>query len=65
VGTPSDAEECRVILDIENLIYSLDRNIEILKSYKEFPERLNEMLRIKEIRLDQILCNVEIISEVV
>ncbi len=65
MGTPSDAEECRVILDIENLIYSLDRNIEILKSYKEFPERLNEMLRIKEIRLDQILCNVEIISEVV
>jgi hypothetical protein len=49
---------------MENLISSLERNVEILKSYKEFPQEINELLRIKELRLEQILCNVEIISEV-
>lgn len=65
VWTPSDPEECRIIVDIENLISSLDKNIEILHSYKKFPEEFNKLLRIKELRLEQILCNVEIISEIV
>jgi hypothetical protein len=39
---------------------SLDRNIQILKEYKELPEKLQLLIRIKEKRLQQILCNIEI-----
>ncbi len=64
VGTPS-SDDCQVILDMENLLSTLDKNIEILKSYKEFPAELHKLLRAKDLWLEQILCNVEIISEIV
>lgn len=48
--------------DAEGLLRSLERNIEILEEYKEFPEKLNELISIKEVWLEQILCNIEAIS---
>jgi hypothetical protein len=48
--------------DAEGLVRSLERNIEILEEYKEFPEKLNELISIKEVWLEQILCNIEAIS---
>jgi hypothetical protein len=38
--------------------------MEAIKSYKEFPKKLNKLVQKKEDYLEQILCNVEIISEI-
>jgi len=49
-------------IDAQKFVQSLERNIEILESYKDFPEQLNKLITIKETRLEQILCNIEAIS---
>lgn len=49
-------------LDMDNLINSLEKNIEILEWYKKFPEDLNKLIRIKEVRLWQILCYIDTIA---
>jgi hypothetical protein len=54
----------KVILNADALITSLDRNIEVLEDYKNFPEKLNKLITKKEERLDQILCNIESISQI-
>lgn len=41
---------------------SLEQNIQILQEYKEFPERLAKLINIKEVWLEQILCNIEAIA---
>ena len=46
------------------LLSSLDKNIQILKDYKELPEKLQLLIRIKEKRLQQVLCNIRIWSEI-
>ena len=57
-------EECaNIILDLEALIYSIEENIEILKKWKSLPEDLNDLIRTREKRLEQILCNIEQIVE--
>jgi len=43
-------------------IDSLETNIWILQEYKEFPDRLADLINIKEVWLEQILCNIEAIS---
>lgn len=55
---------CKWIVDLQNLISSVDRNIQILKHYQELPNEVYKMLRIKDIWLEQLLCNVEIISKI-
>ena len=52
----------KVFVDANNLISSLERNIAILDDYKRFPEKLNQLITIKQTRLEQILCNVDAIS---
>lgn len=49
-------------LDMDNLISSIEKNIEILEWYKKFPEDLNKLIRIKEVRLSQILCYIDTIA---
>jgi hypothetical protein len=46
------------------MIDSIDKNIEILNDYKRFPEKLNKLIRYKEIRLEQLLCNIDTIAYV-
>lgn len=41
---------------------SLETNIGILHEYKEFPDRFADLINIKEVWLEQILCNIEAIS---
>jgi len=48
--------------DANALISSLERNLEIIEEYKKLPEKLNKLISIKEVRLEQILCNIEAIS---
>lgn len=62
----SQAQEwgCKVAADTQGLIYSIDKNIEILNEYKRLPEKVHKMLKIKEIRISQILCNLETISKI-
>jgi len=42
---------------------NINRNIEILEEYKRFPDKLLKLINQKNIRLEQVLCNVESISE--
>ena len=44
------------------LVSSLRDNIEVIKSYKEIPERINDLIHKKEDYLEQILCNIDTIS---
>lgn len=50
-------------LDVSAYIWSLERNIQILQEYKEFPDKLAKLINIKEVWLEQILCNIEAISK--
>ena len=52
----------KAIVDANTMISSLERNISILEDYKRFPEKLNQLINIKQTRLEQILCNVDAIS---
>jgi len=49
--------------NIWEFIWNINRNIETLEEYKKFPDKLSELLNKKNIRLEQVLCNVESISE--
>lgn len=51
-------------LNSSALLSSLNQNIATLKEYKKIPEKVNKMLKIKEVRLSQILCNVETITKI-
>gem|GEM_PF-3087368 len=57
--------ECKVIIDMQNLIYSLERNIEILESYARLPSDVYRMIKIKDIRMNQLMENVESIFQIV
>lgn len=54
----------KVTMDTSALIMSLEANMEVLKSYKETPEKINKYINKKEYYLEQILCNIETISTV-
>jgi hypothetical protein len=56
--------ECKVMIDTQKLISSIDKNIAILNEYKKFPEKINKMIKIKEVRINQILCNIETITKI-
>lgn len=68
--TPAEQERCeqqnainqKAYVDASEFINSLERNIEILEEYKEFPENLAKLINIKEVWLEQILCNIEAIA---
>jgi len=50
-------------LEVDEFMNSVRYNVEILKSYAEIPERLAKLINIKEVWLEQILCNIEAIAE--
>lgn len=60
----STSQECKNMLNMQGLISSIDQNISILKWYKNIPEDIYKMLKIKDIRIEQILCNIETISKI-
>ncbi len=60
----SSSQECKNMLNVQSLINSIDKNIEILRGYKNIPEDVYRMLKIKDIRIEQILCNIETISKI-
>ncbi|MDD2907859.1 MAG: VCBS repeat-containing protein [Candidatus Gracilibacteria bacterium] len=55
-------ESQKVALGTQTLISSLEANIEVLKSYKEIPQKINKYLNKKEYYLEQILCDINSIS---
>jgi len=59
-----NAAKNKIFLNADALITSLDRNIQVLEDYKKFPEKLNKLITKKEDRLEQILCNIESISQI-
>jgi len=54
----------KVMMDTSQLIMSLEANLEVLRSYKEIPQKINKYINKKEYYLEQILCNIETISTV-
>jgi hypothetical protein len=52
------------VVEFENLLNSLRQNLEVIKEYKKLPEKINKYLNAKEIYLEQILCNIETISNI-
>lgn len=59
-----DGNREKIIADTKSLISSIDKNIETLKDYKNFPVKIHKMLNIKESRINQILCNIEWITKI-
>lgn len=53
-----------LISNIDGLINSLRDNLEIIKEYKKIPEKINQLISTKELYLEQILCNIESISNI-
>ncbi|MCH8518895.1 VCBS repeat-containing protein, partial [Candidatus Gracilibacteria bacterium] len=50
-------------LQADEFLHSVRHNVEVLQSYGEIPERLAKLINIKEVWLEQILCNIEAIAE--
>ncbi|MDQ7023641.1 MAG: hypothetical protein Q9M97_09190 [Candidatus Gracilibacteria bacterium] len=50
--------------NVQNLISNLEQNIEIAEEYKQFPRKLTKLLNQKEVRINQVMCSVEGISEI-
>jgi hypothetical protein len=61
LGTATGADS-QVIVRTESLIGTLQENINIMKEYKRFPEKLQKYLTWKERYASQLLCNVEAIE---
>ncbi len=49
-------------IDADRLVNSLRDNLEVIKSYADIPELINELITKKEDYLEQILCNIDTIS---
>jgi len=72
-GTEAEIARCQqqneigdnLLIQSWKFIDSLETNIWILEEYKEFPDRLADLINIKEVWLEQILCNIEAISSLV
>lgn len=57
----SEADK-KVMIHTESLIGSLQENINVIESYKRFPEKLQKYLTWKERYATQLLCNIEAIE---
>jgi uncharacterized repeat protein (TIGR01451 family) len=55
----------KAYMDASSYVASLENNIQALQEYKEFPDKLAKLINIKEVWLEQILCNIEAISTLV
>lgn len=72
-GTDAEVARCqsendikeKAYVDVNAYVASLEKNIQTLQEYKEFPDKLAKLINIKEVWLEQILCNIEAISELV
>ena len=53
-----------LVLNFEWTIRSLERNIEIIEDYKKTPEKIYKWLNAKERYLEQILCNIDMLSDI-
>lgn len=49
----------QIIVDTDALIRSLQKNMEVIETYKKYPEDLIKLLNKKEDRLNQVICNME------
>ncbi len=58
----SDAKCLKTLHDWQNLVYSLNKNLSIIEDYKNFPEKLAKLINQKEVRLQQLTCNVDALS---
>lgn len=61
---PAAAASFKALLDADKLIKSVEKNIKILNEYKKFPTKFRKYITWKEMYLNQILCNLEIINKV-
>ncbi len=51
-------------IEYDNLIWSLRNNLEVIQEYKRLPEKINWLIEGKQKYLEQILCNIETLSNI-
>lgn len=56
-------EDAEFNSNANRLFSSLDKNLEILEHYAQLPVELGKLLQIKELRLEQVLCNIDAVNE--
>ncbi len=69
--TPEEKKSCeeqkainkKVNWNLNKTISSLEQNIAILEEWKKIPDKVYTLVNKKNERLDQVLCNLEVISE--
>lgn len=54
----------KLLLWADGLLRSLEKNLSVLEDYKNTPEKINKLITKKEDYLEQVLCNIESISEI-
>ena len=52
-------------MNANKLLNSIDKNIEVIEHYAKLPEEINKLLRSKDMWLEQILCNIDAVNEMI
>lgn len=60
----NDEFKDKVNLQVSWLIWSIKKNLKVLDEYRQVPEKVKELINKKEDYLEQVICNIEIVSEV-
>ncbi len=61
--TPAECADIHANANIGALKSSIERNLQIIETYKRFPEKLQKYITWKQRYISQILCNVDIIEK--
>lgn len=62
--TPAECADINSNVNIGALKSSIERNLQIIETYKRFPEKLQKYITWKQRYISQILCNVDIIEKI-
>ncbi len=69
---PQEKEECleenalsqKILLDANRFVSSVEKNIQVIDSYGEIPQKLARLANKKQDYLEQVLCNIDNIQEI-
>ena len=61
--TPAECADIHTNANIGALKSSIERNLQVIETYKRFPEKLQKYITWKQRYISQILCNVDIIEK--
>lgn len=65
MGNTSECVNAKLHIDSSTFLSDLAYNIQMLESYKRFPEKLQKLLTWKQRLIDQITCNIDAVEQMV